>query len=45
MRAAGQRATAARLCHLEVVHASDMLDDAVACVLPDAQVVRDTGNG
>src|SRR5262249_4269461 len=24
-----------RLCHLEVVHASDMLNDAVACVDPD----------
>jgi hypothetical protein len=38
MRANGQRATAApvgRLCHLEVVHASDVLDDAVACVVPD----------
>jgi ATP-dependent DNA ligase len=38
MRAAGQRATAARLgrlCHLEVVHASDVLNDAVAAVVPD----------
>jgi hypothetical protein len=24
-----------RICHLEVVHASDVLDDAFACVIPD----------
>ena len=24
-----------RLCHLEVVHAGDVFDDAVACVVPD----------
>jgi hypothetical protein len=37
MRAVGQRATAApvgRFCHLEVIHASDMLNDAVAGVVP-----------
>jgi hypothetical protein len=39
MRAAGQRATAApvgRFCYLEIVHTSDMLDNAVADVVPVA---------
>ena len=29
-----------RLCHLEVVHASDVLDDAVAGVVPDVHAVH-----
>jgi len=34
-----------RLCHLEVVHASDMLNDAAACVVPNIDAEGEVGLG
>src|SRR5262249_24243851 len=42
---ARHRRPVGRLRHLEVIHASDVLDNAVACVVPDIHAKSEMGLG